>query len=82
MTPVVNGLRQKYGAEVDFFVYEAVDLDRRAGVFASEHRVTAVPTMMIVDRSGSEVRRFVGAQDEALLGASLDEAIRAGSTTP
>ena len=71
---MVDRLRPAYSASIDFYVYGDVNSDQRASEYARRQGVEAIPTMVLVDTSGSEVRRVVGGLDEAGLRELLESA--------
>jgi thioredoxin-related protein len=69
MTPIVNGLQQKYlsqikFADLDFYASQNKDLARQLG--AAYH-----PTFVLVDGNGKTVRRWAGAVSAADLEAAF-----------
>jgi len=75
MRPVVNGLQTEFAGEVDFVIYGAVNTDVTAGQLADEHRVTTVPTMMIVSPEGREIGRFEGAIDAPTMRTFIEKGL-------
>lgn len=58
MTPIVNGLEEKYGED---FPIVRVDIDTRNGKrLAREQGFIGQPTFIFFDASGQEVRRLMG----------------------
>lgn len=76
MRPVVNGLQSEYAGKIDFVVYGAVNTDAVGGRAADEHRVTTIPSMMIVAPDGTELGRIEGATDAQALRAFIDKALQ------
>jgi len=72
MKPVVDRLGQQYSQRMEWLVYFDLNSDAQAGAFASEHGVSAVPTMVLVAADGTEVMRWVGAQPEEILVTSFE----------
>jgi thioredoxin-like negative regulator of GroEL len=72
---VVESVQGKYEGAVDFVIYGEVNSDSAAGQFASQHGVSAIPTMVVVDPDGNELDRLIGRTDEAGLRAFIDRAV-------
>jgi thioredoxin-like negative regulator of GroEL len=70
MEPVVDGLYSEYGQEVHFAVLDADDA--AFSEQTKEYGIQFVPTFVLVDSSGEEVNRFVGAVDESTLAAEIE----------
>jgi thiol-disulfide isomerase/thioredoxin len=69
MEPVVDGLYEEYGESVHFAVLDANDdaFDEQVKTYG----VQFVPTFVLVDSSGAEVNRYVGAVEEETLAQEL-----------
>lgn len=72
MAPVVDRLEQSYNNRVDFRVYKTMDQSADQNKFASQHGVSAVPSMVLVKADGSELQRWTGTQSEDLIASALD----------
>ncbi len=72
--PVVDGIKDDYEGIVDFAVYGEVNSDSSAGQLASQHGVSAIPTMVLVAPDGTEIDRLIGGTDEAGLRDFLRQA--------
>lgn len=75
MAPVVDGLEQRYGDGVEFQVYGELDSDPQGSDLARSHGVQGVPTMMLVDSAGVELRRWIGPAGHDELAEALDGAL-------
>ncbi len=75
MKPVVDRLTQEYAGRMTFKLYPETDKDKAAAAFANKQGVSAVPTMMLVDASGKEIKRWVGAQSESELATEFETAL-------
>ena len=70
MTPIVNGLEEKYKGE---FSIVHVDIDSSQGkTLAREHGFIGQPTFMFFDSSGQKVRNLMGPQTAE----SIEQAIQ------
>jgi thioredoxin-like negative regulator of GroEL len=74
MKPVVDRLQARYQGSADLYIYAEADKDPQAGAFASTHGINGVPTTVIVNPQGREVRRFVGPASETDVAQALDAA--------
>ncbi len=70
MEPVVDRLYSEYGERVHFAVLNADDASFSEQT--KEFGVQFVPTFVLVDSSGTEVNRYVGAVEEDVLSGELD----------
>lgn len=75
MTPVVDGIEQKYDEQL---VVKRVNADAGAGPqIMREYRIPGHPTTLIFDQQGQEVQRWLGPQSaetvEEVLGDILAE---------
>lgn len=60
MNPIVDGLEKEYGRE---FKIVRVDIDEQQGKqLAREHGLIGQPAYVLFDKSGTTVRRLMGAQ--------------------
>lgn len=75
MKPVVDGLEQEYSDRIAFMVYGDVNSDVTGGQFAQSKGVSAVPTMVLVSASGTELERWVGAVPAEQITSAFDEAV-------
>jgi hypothetical protein len=71
---VVDRLRPEYASSIDFIVIGDLDADRAWSEYSYKQGVQAIPTMVVVDARGREVRRVVGGLDEAGLRELLGSA--------
>lgn len=78
MKPVVDGLQQEYGEQLDFVVMPSVDQNAQESQLAGSHGVNAVPTMVLVSADGSELERWVGAVPASVLTAAFDRELEGG----
>ncbi len=74
MKPVVDRLEQEYSGAIDFYVYPDVNADAEVGQLADAHGISAVPTMVLVAKDGTEIDRIVGSLSESDFRARLDQA--------
>ena len=73
MTPIVNGLADKYRGEFDIV---SVDIDSNQGkALAREHGFIGQPTFMCFDASGQKVRNLMGPQTSESLEQSIQAAL-------
>jgi thioredoxin-like negative regulator of GroEL len=73
MTPIVNGLADKYEAE---FEIVSVDIDSAKGkTLAREHGFIGQPTFMFFDSTGTKVRNLMGPQTEQSLEQAIQSAL-------
>ncbi len=75
MKPVVDRLSQEYKDKLDFFVYADLNSYPTGADFATQHSVSAVPTMVFVSKDGHELTRVVGAQPESTMRQLMDQAV-------
>lgn len=66
--PILEELEKKYGDKVEFKV---VDVDENQEL-ASKYGIHAVPTL-IIQKDGTEVKRFMGVTQGSVLAAELDK---------
>ena len=74
MKPVVDRLVSKYQGTADLYIYAAADKDPNAAAFAGTQGINGVPTTVVVDSNGREVKRFVGVTSEELISAAIESA--------
>jgi hypothetical protein len=72
MEPVVDGLQQEFVGRMEFRIHKNVNDDAVGSKLASKHGVSAVPTMMLVSPSGTEIERWVGATSADELRRAFD----------
>lgn len=72
MTPVVDGLEQRYGSTISFVRVDAGERDARSVL--ESLRVRGHPVIIVFDNEGKESARFNGVVDEGTLAATLDAA--------
>ncbi|PKQ17122.1 MAG: hypothetical protein CVT67_01390 [Actinobacteria bacterium HGW-Actinobacteria-7] len=75
MRPVVNGLQSEYAGKVEFVIYGAVNTDESSAKIADDHRVTTLPSMIIVATNGTEIARLDGAADASTLRTFIDKGL-------
>lgn len=78
MKPVVDGLQQEYGEQLDFVVMPSVDQNAQESQLAGSHGVNAVPTMVLVSAEGAELERWIGTVPASVLTAAFDRELGAG----
>jgi len=66
--PILEELEKKYGDKVEFKV---VDVDENQEL-ASKYGIHAVPTL-IIQKDGTEVKRFMGVTQGSVLASELDK---------
>jgi thioredoxin-like negative regulator of GroEL len=74
MRPVVNGLQDDYTGRIEFQVFAQLDKEAAGNDLATQHGVSAVPTMMLVAPDGKEIRRWVGTQPRETISAAFEQA--------
>ena len=73
MTPVVDGLQQRYESEISFIRIDA-GAEGARNVLESL-RVRGHPVTIVFDREGKESSRFNGVVDEGALAEALDDVV-------
>jgi mono/diheme cytochrome c family protein len=73
MKPIVDGLESQYGDQVVFRRINANEGDGPAVMAA--YRVQGHPTILIIDRQGREVSRFLGPQAAEQIAESLQQVL-------
>ncbi len=69
MKPIVDGLAQRYGNEVEF---RTLDVDEQANrQTVVEQRVSGIPTYVFIDANGAVVDRVVGGMDASTFEAKV-----------
>ena len=71
MAPIVDGLEQKYGEQMAVQRLDANTADGQAVMRA--YRILGHPTLLLFDRSGQEVERFIGPQTVETIETALQE---------
>lgn len=69
MRPVVNGLEEKYGEQIDFRRYNIVSKEGQA--WANEYGLRGHPAYVLLDRAGHERWRYVGVASPEVMEAEL-----------
>ena len=73
MTPIVDGLQEKYEGQ---FQVVRVDIDSTQGkALAREHGFIGQPTFMFFDGSGQKIRNLMGPQTEESLEQAVQDAL-------
>jgi len=73
MKPIVDGLEEEYGGDVDFV---RIDIDTDWGKqTAREHAFIGQPTFIFFDSSGEETRRLQGPHTRETLELELERII-------
>ena len=73
MTPIVDGIEQKYGAQI---AIKRVNADVGDGpAIIRSYRIQGHPTTLVFDKSGQEVQRLFGPQPAEAVEAVLDTII-------
>ena len=67
--PIFHESEKKYEGKVSFVT---VDIDEHKAL-AEQFGIEAVPTIVLLDANGKEVRRLVGAPDKATFEAAIDD---------
>ncbi len=73
MTPVVDGLQQRYQSSISFIRVDAGEGDARGVLEAL--RVRGHPAIIIFDSDRQESARFTGVVGEEVLAAALDAVV-------
>ena len=74
MTPIVDGLAEKYQAEV---VTKRIDANEGEGPsIMRAYGIRGHPTLLIFDHQGQEVQRFTGPQPVEVIEEVLQETIQ------
>jgi len=69
MKPIVDGIEEKYGAEI---VVKRINANQGTGPeIMRTHRILGHPTTLIFDRHGQEIERFIGPQPAATIETTL-----------
>lgn len=76
MRPVVNGLEEKYGQQIDFGRYNIVSEQGQA--WAREYGLRGHPAYVLVDRAGRERWRYVGVVAQEAMEAELEAVLASG----
>ncbi|HEX6383251.1 MAG TPA: thioredoxin family protein [Anaerolineae bacterium] len=69
MRPIVNGLEQEYGDQIDFRRHNIVTEEGQA--WARQYQLRGHPAYVLVDRKGQERWRYVGVVAEETMAAAL-----------
>ncbi len=67
--PLFEQVAEEYKDKATF---TTIDIDQQSAI-ADTYKVTAVPTIIFLNKSGKEVDRIVGAPDEASFKKAIDE---------
>lgn len=73
MTPIVDGLETQYAGQIAFQRINANEGDGPAIMRA--YQVQGHPTILIVDRQGREVKRFIGPQSSEQIAEGLQQVL-------
>jgi thioredoxin-like negative regulator of GroEL len=76
MMPIVDGLEEEFGGEIDIVRLDATDGDNAA--LQEQYGLRGHPSFVVLDESGAVVERYFGPQDEQTLRAALEEVQGAG----
>jgi hypothetical protein len=79
MTPVVNGLEEKYNAQVIFLSLNAAFGEGKAALEA--YRMPGHPSYVLLNPSGEVLWRSFGVQFEASLEAAIEDALVATNSS-
>lgn len=71
MKPVVDGLRDRYAAKVEFRILN-VETDAEANALANSLGVTGVPTFFFVNSDGVQAGQIIGGATEAQLAKAIE----------
>jgi hypothetical protein len=74
MQPIVDGLREQYGAQVDFRYHNALDGGEGQRAFA-ETGIRGHPGVVVFDAQGRETFRRLGLVDPDELAAAVEAAL-------
>lgn len=67
--PIIHKLANIFSNKIDF---EFIDIDREPKL-ADKFNIRAVPTIVILDENGEEIKRFVGFTTEKILTETLNK---------
>jgi thioredoxin-like negative regulator of GroEL len=74
MTPIVNGLEEKYSGR---FTFVRVDIDTEKGKkLGREIGFIGQPTFLFADAEGNEVRRLMGPQSRESMEQAVEDVLR------
>ncbi|MCK6624800.1 MAG: thioredoxin family protein [Anaerolineae bacterium] len=74
MKPIVDGLEQKYGGQIAVQRINATEGDGPAVMKA--YHILGHPVVLIFDRQGQEVKRFVGPQPTEVVEEVLQDTLK------
>lgn len=73
MTPIVDGIEQKYGDEI---AVKRINADVGEGpTIMRAYRIQGHPTTLVFDKKGQEVQRLLGPQPSKIVEKVLDSTI-------
>lgn len=70
--PVFHKLAKDYSGKANF---KTIDVDQDPATADNMH-ITMIPTVIILDKDGKELKRFTGTTDEQTIKKSIEEAIK------